>query len=94
MIAFVAGETLLLVADLAMTLEAVGARGEEVTTVAAVGDALVDREAVLAQVAGISRFVAAGVADVLHALLKKRAKCTVWTKLLQAYLCRCRSVPK
>ena len=73
-ITLVAHKSLLLVADFAMAFEAVGAGGEEVALVAAVGDALVDGELVLAQVAGIARLMAAGVAQVLDSFLKKEEK--------------------
>jgi hypothetical protein len=73
-LALVAHEPLLLVADLAVALEAVGARGEEVAEVAAVGDALVYGEAVLAQVGGIARLVPARVAHVLRSFLEQQHK--------------------
>jgi hypothetical protein len=68
-LALVADEPLLLVPDLAVPLEAVRAGGEEVAHVAAVGDALVYGEAVLAQVRGVARLMPAGVAHMQASFL-------------------------
>ncbi len=53
-----------------MAFQAVGPRGEKVALFTAVGDTLVDGETVLAQVAGVPRFMAAALAHVLSPFLK------------------------